>query len=119
MTDIKLTKDHDIEIIDGKLSLIDTKDELIVQLVKIRLSTYQGEWYLDNTMGVPYYQSILKKGVEKVLVDSIFRRVISETLGVDRIVTFKSTVNDYEYNMTFTFQSVTGTISSIFESIAL
>jgi hypothetical protein len=119
MTDIKLTEDHDIEVIDGKLSLVASKDELIVQLVKVALGTYQGEWYLDSSIGVPYYQSILKKGVDKVLVDSIFRRVITETTGVDRIIKFNSTVNDYEYNMTFTFQSVTGTISSIFESVAL
>jgi|TARA_R110002126_G_scaffold34517_8_gene106831 hypothetical protein len=119
MTDIKLTVENDIEIINGKLNLVATKDELVVQLVKIAIGTYQGEWYLDNTIGVPYYQSILKKGVNKVLVDSIFRRVISDTRGVARILKFESTVNNYEYNMSFTFQSETGTISSIFESVAL
>lgn len=119
MSDIKLTSERDIDITNGKLSLITSKDEFITQQLKIRLGTYQGEWYLDTSLGLPYFQTILKKGVDKELVDSIFKKAISDQKGVDRIVTFRSKVTSYEYSLSFTFQSVDGTLISLFDNIAI
>jgi len=119
MSDLKLTKEHDLQITNGELVLISSKDEWVAQRVKINLKTYKGEWYLDNTVGVPYFQTLLKKNVSITLVDSIFKNVITSTVGVNKITSYNSSLKDGTYTLNFTFVSDRGTIQSIFETIDL
>lgn len=119
MSDLKLTKNNDLEILNGSLVLLTNKDEWIAQRVRIRLHTYKGEWYLDKTIGVPYFQTILKKNTPKDLVDSIFKRVISDTAGVKNILKFSSTISSNTYTLTFSYTTEQGTITSIIETLQL
>lgn len=119
MSDLKLNESGDLEFIDGELTLFSDKDAFIAQSVKIRMKTFFGEWYLNNTLGVPYFQTILKKGVDKSVVDSLFRKVINETVGVKSITSFSSSIDNYTYSLSFKFLSSEGTILTIFENIDL
>lgn len=63
------------------------------QRLFLRLNTWRGEWFLNTEYGVPYLQSILRKNVNKVDIDSIFIAEINNEPLVARIVSFQTELN--------------------------
>jgi hypothetical protein len=80
----KLASDGDLDLSSGTLQWIDGIDA-IAQRVRTRLQFFRGEWFLDQRLGVPWFQVILgAKGGEQVAAQ-ILRAVIEGTPGVDRV----------------------------------
>lgn len=52
------------------------------QRLRVRLGFFRGEWFRDTRLGVPYFQAILGKRVNLVLIRSIFRQVILDVPGI-------------------------------------
>ena len=95
--------DHRVEGIDG-----------LVQRLKMRLLVFLGEWFLDDTRGVPYFQEILEKGTSYDQVSDAIKLVIAETPDVKKINSF--TIRDSEFVnrkiiISFSVSSVYGDIS--------
>lgn len=90
MADLRLNNEHDIDW--NNLTLTVDNLESVAQKIKIRLRTYFGEWFKDTTIGVPYFQEILKKGVSKDYVDTIFIDIIRDTDGVLRVTQYISEI---------------------------
>jgi len=67
--------------------LIDGKDEL-VQRLTTRLLVFLGEWWADITKGVPYVEDILVKNPAYDTIASDIKRVILETQGISKILSF-------------------------------
>ncbi len=76
-----LGSDGDLVISKGQLQLV-PKLESIAQAVQCRLRLFQGEWFLDTSIGVPYLQQVFVKGPNLPLVRSLLRKTILETPGV-------------------------------------
>lgn len=57
----------------------------IAQQIKVHLLTFLGEWFLDTTFGVPYFESILIKSPRRAQVESIIRAKIKSVPGVLRV----------------------------------
>jgi len=89
MSDIALDESTvDIDTQNGTgLRIIDGVDA-ISQHILIRLRFFQGEYFLDQRLGIPYYQDILIKNPNLVVVRSIYREAILETPGVLDITRF-------------------------------
>ena len=85
MTTLKLTTAGDLDLSTGNLQLLDGNEE-IAQKLKYRLQFFFGEWFLDQRLGIPYYEDIFIKNPDLVVVQGIFREVIIETPGVVGIV---------------------------------
>jgi len=83
--DLKLGADGDFAISGGDLVLISGL-EAIAQSVRIRLQFFRGEWYLNTEAGVPWFQSVLVKNPDAVLLRTIFRDAIAETPGILAVV---------------------------------
>lgn len=67
--------------------------DAVAQRVFILLRTFESEWYLNETTGIPYLQRILGKKVDKTTVDRIIQeRILSES-GVADILEFSSSQN--------------------------
>lgn len=118
--DIRLNNDRaslgfgDAVFINGPLSSAGvTQDpaEVVAQRLRIRLSTYLGEWFLDVGYGVPYYQRILAKKTTKVAVDRIFQQQILSERGVRELVSFSSTFENRQYNMSFKVRVMNGSVT--------
>lgn len=77
----------DIDIQSGQLVLIEGQEE-IRQHLEQRLRTFLGEWFLDQSIGLPYFDDILKKNVIASEVESIFINEILSTPGVVRLIEF-------------------------------
>jgi hypothetical protein len=108
--------EHDILWKNGPL----TKDcttqpytETVGQRLKIRLLTFMGEWFLDTTYGVPYWQRLLGiKQTSKAAIDLIFQQQILAESGVKEIVSFDSTFKNRQYSLSFRVKVVTGQITA-------
>ena len=116
--DIRLNNDRtsldfgDAVFINGPLSPAGvTQDpaEVVAQRLRIRLGTYLGEWFLNTEYGVSYYQQILAKKTTKVAVDRIFQQQILSERGVRELVSFSSTFQNRQYEMSFRVRVLNGT----------
>lgn len=58
----------------------------IQQAIRTRLRTIMGEWFLDRTLGVPYFQAILVKGADPRGIQSILSAEIAAVQGVSAVV---------------------------------
>lgn len=93
MVDIALhANDHDILIKDGDFLLIDNA-ERVAQQIKVKLLTFLGEWFLDNTWGVPYLEHILVKQPNQELIKQILSEQIS---SVDDVKSLNALELDYQ-----------------------
>ena len=95
MSDIRLGTDGDLYLnADNDLELIEGVDA-IAQDISTRLQTFLGEWYLDERIGMPYFQQILGQKPRLGLVRSLYNDAIISTPGVN-------TINDLtlDYNTT-------------------
>ena len=96
MSDILLDNEGDILISNGKISLKNS----VAQKVSIALKTFQGSWFLDKNVGVPYFQSIFGKRIPQTKIDSILKDEIQKVGGVKQIISFKSELVDQKYSFT-------------------
>jgi len=67
---------------------IDGADK-VAQQIKINLLSFLGEWFLDNTYGVPYLESILIKNPRMAVVETILRGHIfdiPDVVAIDSLV---------------------------------
>ena len=116
MSDINLDSTGDIELIEGSMSLNST-NFAIAQHLRSRLRTFYGEWFLDISKGVPYFEQILIKNPNPVSVDSILKKEILETDGVLELREFDLDLNPTTRELTLTFEARTITGSVEFSEV--
>lgn len=92
----------DMVFVNGSTPITDEFVDAVAQRVFIMLRTFESEWYLNDTTGVPYLTRILGYKVEKSTVDRILQQKILEQSGVADILEFNSTLSGsrvYEASM--------------------
>ncbi len=103
--DIQLNDDWDIEPTGNDLVLV-TGADAIKQHLGQRLKTFYGEWFLNMEIGVPYFQQVLKKNPDPVVVDSIFKREIVNTPGILQLTEFDLNIDNATRTLTLTFKAL-------------
>lgn len=113
MTDIALGPDNDLIIENGQIPLLGTTEEFVKQRLDIHLKTISGEWFLDINFGLPR-DLLFAKGTEGLL-DSQVIAMISEKEGIERVVSFSSSLDARTRVYTINFSALTesGEIISI------
>lgn len=101
--DIKLIG-GDLDLSTGDLVLIDGP-ESIAQHLRIRLRFFLGEWYLDQRVGIPYFQTIFLKGAKYDVIREIFRKAIVNTPGVIEVLNLELEYIDTERLLRVTFDA--------------
>jgi len=104
---------YDLDLTSTKnLRLTEDTGEYFSQKIENVLSMFQDEWYLDPSLGIPYYQDILKKQSDMSQVSNIFFNAISEINGVEEILTFEFEYDNTtrEYSLAFTVRVDSGEI---------
>ena len=87
MTDLKLDENGDLAIEDDDLVIIEGIDA-IAQDCEVRLKFFQGEWFLDTRLGVPWFQNILGQKPRLIAVKAILKKAILSTPGILSILDF-------------------------------
>lgn len=109
MADLLLDSEGDISITNGKITL--TKN--VSQKVSILLKSFKGEWFLDDSFGIPYFQTILGKKIYKEQIDSIFKTQILNLDGVSKILFYSSTLINRQYQYSVSILSTENKIENI------
>ena len=79
MKDLRLTEDGDLYVTeDGDVQFTDS----VLQAIKIRLKWFLGEWRINTTYGMPYYDEVFIKNPSTALIED---RVRTEILSVDGV----------------------------------
>lgn len=97
---------HDLTISNGDFQLLNNEAKVAKQTLKINLLHCKGEWFLDNTYGVPYFQEILGKVGSTKLPDAILINKIRESYNISSINSFESSLSS---DRTYTIDSMTAT----------
>ncbi len=82
--DLLMDADGDLAEVQGDLATARGMVAL-AQSLRMRLRFFQGEWFLDASVGLPYFQSILVKNPNAPAVRAAFRERILGTPGVDAL----------------------------------
>lgn len=72
---------------DGNLALA-TEARAVGEHGRQRLQTYSGEWFLDNTAGVPWLDQILGRAYDPALAESVVKAHLLDTDGITEITSF-------------------------------
>lgn len=108
---------NDLRVVSGDLIL--TADvasggtQPVQQDVLQRLRMFLGEWFLDNTAGVPWFQQILVKNPDRSKIDALLLNTILGTPGVLSVTNYKFTPNmaARTLRVEFNAQSTSGPIN--------
>lgn len=103
--DLLLNPDtNDLVFVNGQAPVTQLLTVIVAQRLKITLYTFLGEWFLDTTVGVPYFQQIFGKVRTKATIDLIFQRIISGDPDVIEILSFESSLTSGTRGYSMTFQ---------------
>jgi hypothetical protein len=108
--DLYIDKDEtkDLIFINGDCPVTSDYVESVGQRIFVMLRTFEAEWFLNTTTGVPYY-NILGTKISQQSIDSIIQRKILEEPGVSEIVSYYSSLEgDRVYRATFRVRAVSG-----------
>lgn len=106
--DLALDDDGDLLIgPDGDLMITSGIDSIKSDL-EARLSFWRGEWFLDASVGVPYYQQILgAKAPHLPAIEATFREVVIQTPGVESLESMSLSFNAASRQLSVTFRAST------------
>ena len=101
----------DLYLENGTVRLTETLAETVAQTVRVSLLLFKGEWFLDPTQGVPYWQSILGIKTPISIVNQIFRTAILAVTGVKSLDSFNLvTAADRSASLVFACTLTDGTV---------
>lgn len=94
MLDLRLDRvTHDLLLVQSDLGLVSGAEQT-AQQIKQRLLTLLGEWFLDNSIGLPWFDEILGKFQTLDIVEELLRSCILQTPNVERLSYFELSVPD-------------------------
>lgn len=113
---------YDAKFVNGpdiSFMVVKRQADVVAQRLTIRLRTFFQEWFINTSYGVPYFERILRKGVNKTSVDNILREQILDEAGVLEIVSFNSEFNASarSYSCTFQVRTASGTSQPVTVSV--
>lgn len=107
----------DLLVVNSDLVLTSDSDvngtNPVLQDILQRIQYFLGEWFLDNTQGLPWFQQILVKNPNQSAIDAIFKNVILGTPGVLQLSSYNFSPNPGIRVLTVFFNAVTtsGTVN--------
>lgn len=100
---------NDLSFNEFDFSLVDQTGQ-IMQNLAIRLRFFLGEWYLDITQGLPFFETFFRKAPNQIQIESILKEEIVNTRGIVEITSFETSFDQSRriYTVKFTARSING-----------
>jgi len=98
-----LLNENDITFRNNKLETVRGEDEM-VQKINCCLGSSREDWFLDTTLGVPYFQQLYRKGITKEEILAVFLNYISRIEGVIAITYMDVTFDPAKRTATLDFR---------------
>lgn len=102
MAIVRLNPDWDLDITAHGLIY---GPDAIRQKVKQVLQLIKGEWFLDVTQGVPWFESILTRNPSFELIRNIIRKKIMSVKGIAAVPTLALEYDKATRNLTIQFEA--------------
>lgn len=107
MYDLALNvKTNDLILSNGDLMIINNA-ERVAQQIRIKLKAFKEEWFLDNTFGVPYFESIFVKSPSEELIRNILRAQIKEVNDVESVDSLSLSIDNATRTLEVDFEAST------------
>jgi hypothetical protein len=100
--DLLLNFSGDLAIENGDLQLTANKQTL-EQRIKRALLTFKGEWFLNEEIGIPYFQDILGHKNSIATLKDIFINEIQKIEGVKELQDLKIKLDNQERGLEINF----------------
>lgn len=78
--DLYLDKSNNLAIVRGA--------HAVGQHVRQRVKTFEGEWFLDDTAGLPWFDEIMGKQYNPALSEAVVKAEILDTPAVTEVTSF-------------------------------
>ena len=92
----------ELVLVNGDLQLTTGRGEVRQSLVQALRFCY-GEWFLNTTAGIPYFQNVLVKAPDLVGIQGIFINAITAVPGVLELLSFEFAFDAPSRKLTVTF----------------
>lgn len=102
-----LTADGDMTFGHGRGDFLVNSPEAVSQVVDTRLTLLTGEWFLDQTEGLPFSTQIAGKNT-RATYDQAIRSRILETERVTSIESYSSTLENRRLSVSATINTAYG-----------
>lgn len=104
------TENHDIYL-DANGQLVTEAD--LGQRIDRRLRVFLGEFWLDQSLGIPYFQEVLKRNPDLSAIRAIFAAEIQKVAGVQQLNECSVSIDRAARKLSVIFR-VTGTDSLLY-----
>lgn len=106
---------NNLAITGFDFSFTNSNSEYVAQKLRIRLSFFLGEWYLNTNKGLPYFQEIFKKNPNLNLIEDVFKTEIISIDYVEEIVSFdiQADVGTRKLTINFVVKLTDGSLVSV------
>lgn len=116
MNDLQMTKRGDLAIIGYDILTTDS----IEQAILIKLRWFFGEWVFNQSYGIEWFEKVLIKNPNKLLIRRMIEDAILSVDGVKSVSDLKLTVNNVTRKATISFKaSTTQGAQDLMETIGL
>lgn len=105
--DLALDPNGDLAIAGGDLVLVRGADA-VAQRIRIRLRLFLGEWFLDESAGLPYFERILGAKLGRQGLVSIVREELRRVRGVASIDSLTAEIDGRRARIAFRVTADTG-----------
>lgn len=102
LTNDLVFKDFDFDLVDETAQ--------IMQNLAIRLRFVLGEWFLDITQGIPYFEEFFIKNPNQIQIESILKQEIVQTRGIVSLTSFEANFDKRRriFSVRFSARSIDG-----------
>jgi hypothetical protein len=100
--DLLLNANGDLAIVNGDLQLTNGTQTL-EQRIRRALLTFKGEWFLDEDIGIPYWEEILGQKDSIDAIKDVFIDAILKIEGVQELKDLKIKLNNEERGLEMNF----------------
>jgi len=94
----QLTPSGDGTMFSGNTQFLVDSPAAVAQAVLTKLKLWQGEWFLDSSVGTPYTQQVLGTGTQNTR-DIAIQSIILGTEGVLDAIGYQSSVNGRQFTV--------------------
>ena len=108
----KVDENNNFVFENGSLVLVEDVDAYEI-LLRQALATFRGEWFLDRNTGVPYYERIFDKFLERSALRSIFTSQIKTVPGTVSVKNLRFNLNRLtrELDVRFEVNTIYGVVA--------
>jgi hypothetical protein len=106
MRDFQLVEnDNNLELIDKDFQITDNLSRYVSQKLRIRLSFFRGEWYLNINKGIPYFESVFVKDPNISFIEDLIVLEITTCPYIEELLELNLTVEKSTRELIINFKA--------------